>query len=29
MHKKVEFTTYIFDPGTSSTTVVLEVGASF
>jgi hypothetical protein len=29
MHKKVEFTTYVFDPGTSSTTVVLEVGASF
>jgi len=29
MHKNLEFTTYIFDPGTSSTSVVLEVGASF
>lgn len=28
-HKQLEFTTYVFDPGTSSTTVVLEVGASF
>jgi hypothetical protein len=29
MHKKLEFTTYIFDPGSNSTSVVLEVGASF
>ena len=29
MHKRLEFTTYVFDPGSSSTTVVLEVGASF
>ena len=29
MHKKLEFTTYVFGPGTSSTSVVLEVGASF
>lgn len=29
MHKQLEFTTYVFDPGTSSTSVVLEVGASF
>jgi hypothetical protein len=29
MHKKLEFTTYVFDPGSNSTTVVLEVGASF
>jgi hypothetical protein len=29
-HKqKVEFTTYIFDPGSNSTTVTLEVGWSF
>jgi hypothetical protein len=28
-NKKLEFTTYVFDPGTSSTTVVLEVGFSF
>jgi hypothetical protein len=28
-HKRLEFTTYVFDPGTSSTTVVLEVGATF
>jgi len=27
--KKMEFTTYVFDPGTSSTTVTLELGASF
>jgi hypothetical protein len=27
--KKLEFTTYVFDPGSSSTTVTLEVGASF
>ena len=26
---KLEFTTYVFDPGTSSTSVVLELGASF
>ncbi len=29
MHKQLEFTTYVFDPGTSSTSVVLELGASF
>ena len=29
MRKKLEFTTYIFDPGSSSTSVVLEVGISF
>ena len=29
MHKKLAFTTYVFDPGSSSTTVVLEVGATF
>jgi hypothetical protein len=29
MRKQLEFTTYVFDPGTSSTSVVLEVGASF
>jgi hypothetical protein len=29
MHKKLEFTTYVFDPGTSSTSVVLEMGVSF
>jgi len=29
MHKKLEFTTYVFNPGTSGTTVVLEAGASF
>jgi hypothetical protein len=29
MHKQLEFTTYVFDPGTSGTSVVLEVGASF
>lgn len=29
MHKQLEFTTYVFDPGTSSSSVVLEVGASF
>lgn len=28
-HKELSFTTYVFDPGTSSTSVVLEVGASF
>lgn len=28
MHKKLEFTTYVFNPG-SDTTVVLEAGASF
>ena len=28
-HKKLEFTTYVFDPGTTGTTVVLESGASF
>ncbi len=28
-HKKLEFTTYVFNPGTSSTSVVLEMGASF
>lgn len=28
-HKKLEFTTYVFDPGSNSATVVLEVGASF
>jgi len=27
--KRLEFTTYVFDPGSSSTSVVLEVGASF
>lgn len=29
MHKQLEFTTYVFNPGTSGTTVVLEAGASF
>jgi hypothetical protein len=29
MHKKLEFTTYVFEPGSNSSTVVLEVGASF
>jgi hypothetical protein len=29
VHKKLEFTTYIFEPGSNSATVVLEVGASF
>jgi len=29
MRKKLEFTTYVFNPGTSSTSVVLELGASF
>jgi hypothetical protein len=28
-HKKLEFTTYVFDPGTASTTAVLEWGVSF
>jgi hypothetical protein len=28
-HKKLEFTTYVFNPGWSDPTVVLEVGASF
>ena len=28
-HKKLEFTTYVFGPGTSSATVVLETGVSF
>ncbi len=28
-HKKLEFTTYVFGPGTASTTVVLETGISF
>ena len=28
-HKKLEFTTYVFGPGTASTTVVLETGVSF
>ena len=28
-HKQLEFTTYVFNPGTSGTSVVLEVGASF
>jgi hypothetical protein len=28
-HKALEFTTYVFNPGTASTTVVLEVGVSF
>ena len=28
-HKTIEFTTYIFDPGSNSTTVVLELGTSF
>ena len=28
-HKKMEFTTYVFGPGTSSATVVLETGVSF
>jgi hypothetical protein len=27
--KKLEFTTYVFSPGTASTTVVLETGVSF
>jgi hypothetical protein len=29
MHKKLEFTTFVFNPGTSSASVVLEVGAAF
>jgi hypothetical protein len=29
MRKKLEFTTFVFDPGTSSASVVLEVGATF
>ncbi len=29
MHKQLEFTTYVFDPGTNSTSVVLEMGTSF
>jgi hypothetical protein len=28
-HKKFEFTTYVFSPGTESATVVLETGVSF
>ncbi len=28
-HKKLEFTTYVFNPGFTDTSVVLEVGASF
>ena len=28
-HKKFEFTTYVFNPGISGTSVVVEVGASF
>jgi hypothetical protein len=28
-HKAVEFTTYVFDPGGSDASVVLEVGVSF
>lgn len=28
-HKSVEFTTYVFDPGSGNTTVVLEAGTSF
>ena len=28
-HKKLEFTAYVFNPGTSSTSVVLEMGTSF
>ena len=28
-YKALEFTTYVFDPGTSSATAVLEVGVSF
>ena len=28
-HKKLEFTTYVFNPGSTGTSVVLEVGASF
>ncbi len=28
-HKKLEFTTYVFGPGTASATVVLETGVSF
>jgi hypothetical protein len=28
-HKKLEFTTYVFGPGTASTTVVLETGIGF
>jgi hypothetical protein len=28
-HKELSFTTYVFDPGTSSTSVVLEAGWSF
>jgi hypothetical protein len=27
--KKLEFTTYVFDPGTTGTTTVLETGMSF
>ncbi|HVO62470.1 MAG TPA: hypothetical protein VMT53_16155 [Terriglobales bacterium] len=28
-HKRLEFTTYVFNPGSDSTSVVLELGASF
>jgi hypothetical protein len=28
-HKKIEFTTYVFDPGSSSASAVLELGTSF
>ena len=28
-NKELEFTTYVFDPGSNATTVVLEVGANF
>lgn len=28
-HKKMEFTTYVFNPGSNSTSVALEVGATF
>jgi hypothetical protein len=28
-HKQLSFTTYVFDPGTSSTSVVLEAGVNF
>lgn len=29
LHKDLEFTTYVFNPGTSGTSVVLEMGTSF
>jgi len=28
-HQQLSFTTYVFNPGSNNTSVVLEVGASF